>query len=128
MNCGQITTNKFCNARCYHIYYKCEIFRLIENNEINLKNKYTEGKWVKKFLIEKYGEKCMECGWNGKNPITNKIPIELEHIDGNSENNKLNNVKLLCPNCHSLTPTYKSLNKGNGRHSRKERYYNKLSY
>jgi len=64
----------------------------------------------------------MECGWDKRNPLSNKIPIELEHIDGNSENNMLENLKLLCPNCHSLTPTYKALNTGNGRAFRRERY------
>lgn len=73
---------------------------------------------LKSYLIEKYGEKCMECGWCQVNPHSGKIPIELEHIDGDS-NNKLVNLKLLCPNCHSLTPTYKALNKGNGRKNRK---------
>ena len=40
------------------------------------------------------------------------------YIDGHSENNSLPNLKLLCPNCHSLTPTYGFLNKGNGRKKR----------
>ena len=70
----------------------------------------------------------MECGWNKINPITNKVPIELEHIDGNSENNSLDNLKLLCPNCHSLTPTYKALNIGNGRYKRMKRYKDGKSY
>ena len=39
----------------------------------------------------------MDCGWCEKNIVTNKVPIELEHIDGNSENNSLDNLKLLCP-------------------------------
>ena len=48
----------------------------------------------------------MDCGWCEKNKKTGNIPIQLEHIDGHSENNSLDNLKLLCPNCHSLTPTY----------------------
>jgi len=69
---------------------------------------------IKRYLIKKYGDKCMICGWNEKNVVTGRCPIELEHIDGNSENNNLNNLKLLCPNCHSLTETFKALNRGNG--------------
>ena len=79
-------------------------------------------------LVKNNGEKCMKCGWCEKNPITNKVPIELEHKDGNSENNNLDNLELLCPNCHSLTSTYKALNKGNGRHKRRERYKEGKSY
>lgn len=40
----------------------------------------------------------------------------------------INNLILLCPNCHSLTPTYKALNKGNGRHNRMKRYNDGKSY
>ena len=70
----------------------------------------------------------MECGWCEINKYSGNVPIELEHIDGNSENNSLENLKLLCPNCHSLTPTYKALNTGNGRHSRRKRYEEGKSY
>lgn len=42
------------------------------------------------------------------------MPLEVEHIDGDSTNNKEYNLTLLCPNCHSLTKTYRGLNKGNG--------------
>ena len=44
------------------------------------------------------------------NPTTNKIPLEIHHIDGDYENNKLENLQVLCPNCHSLTPNFKALN------------------
>lgn len=82
---------------------------------------------VKTYLIEKYGNKCLDenCLWDFD---IRPINIELEHIDGDSENNNLENCTLLCPNCHSLTPTYKAKNKGNGRHSRRNRYHSGLSY
>jgi hypothetical protein len=117
LNCDKIVTNKFCNSKCQHEYKRKILFQKIENQEIGISHKS-----YKKYLIEKFGGKCMECGWDKVNPITGKVPIELEHIDGNSENNSLENLKLLCPNCHSLTPTYKSLNRGNGRYNRMVRY------
>ena len=43
-------------------------------------------------------------------------------------NNTVNNIELLCPNCHAQTPTYKGKNKGNGRYSRKLRYQEGKSY
>lgn len=70
---------------------------------------------VRRYLFEKYDSKCCECGWNKVNETTGKVPLEVEHIDGNWTNNKEDNLKLLCPNCHSLTATYRSLNKGKGR-------------
>ena len=55
--------------------------------------------------------KCEECGieeWNGKS-----IMIELDHVDGNSTNHRLENLKMLCPNCHSQTDTFRSKNRKN---------------
>ena len=77
---------------------------------------------LKRYLYEKFQNKCARCQWNVKNPITGNIPLEVEHIDGNSENNKEENLTLLCPNCHALTPFYKNLNKGNGRKWRMDKY------
>lgn len=53
--------------------------------------------------------KCSECGiieWNGK-----QINLELDHIDGVRGNHIFENLRLLCPNCHSLTDTYRSKNR-----------------
>lgn len=75
---------------------------------------------IKRYLRETFGNKCSVCSiakWNGKDLV-----FDLEHIDGNSENNSKENVCLICPNCHSQTATYKGKNKGNGRHIRRQRY------
>lgn len=61
---------------------------------------------IKKRLINEHGHKCQMCNnetWNDK-PIT----LELEHIDGNNRNNLKENLTLLCPNCHSQTPTWRN--------------------
>lgn len=65
---------------------------------------------IRRYFIEKHGEKCSLCGWNKKHPKTGRVPIEIDHIDGNAENNSEKNLQLLCPNCHSLTPYYKNFN------------------
>lgn len=55
-----------------------------------------------------FDHKCYYCGltqWNGKS-----IPIELEHINGNRSDNRLENLTILCPNCHAQTKTYRGKN------------------
>ena len=63
-------------------------------------------------VIEEQQEKCLTCGlseWLGK-----KINLQVDHIDGNNQNNLRENLRALCPNCHSYTDTYcgKNINKG----------------
>ena len=83
-----------------------------KNNEVDgLSGKYGISNHIRKYLFIKYGNKCSECGWDKINPFTNTIPLEVHHKDGNYLNNTEENLQLLCPNCHSLTETYKSHNK-----------------
>lgn len=116
-NCSKEITkrnNKYCDNKCQLEYERKLVFEKIESGDTSLYEKN-----YKNYLVHKYGERCMKCGWCERNKITGKVPIQLEHKDGNSYNNSLNNLELLCPNCHSLTPTYGALNKGNGRKNRK---------
>ena len=80
-----------------------------------LRGKTATAHWLRDYLLEQCEYKCQECGWGKVNPHTGKIPLELEHIDGDFTNNKKDNLIVLCPNCHSLTSTYKGANKKKGR-------------
>jgi hypothetical protein len=59
-------------------------------------------------------DRCALCGtgpwWRGK-----PLPLEVDHIDGNWRRNSLDNLRLLCPNCHSATDTYRGRAKGRSR-------------
>ena len=57
---------------------------------------------------------CEISSWNGSELI-----LQTDHIDGNPENNSIDNIRLICPNCHSQTDTFGSRNRGNGRESRR---------
>ena len=68
---------------------------------------------LKKRLIDEHiiNDCCAICGWNKKRPGDIYTPCELHHKDGNPHNHNLNNLILICPNCHSLTDNYRSKNR-----------------
>jgi len=124
--CGLIIHHpkNFCNLD-HHIKYKN--FKKIED-WLQTPELFTSPRpFMKKWLIEKFGEKCSRCEWSEINQKTKKVPIEMHHRDGNWKNNIPNNLCLLCPNCHSLTPTYRFGNVGNGREWSKEYYKGKTT-
>lgn len=54
-------------------------------------------------------EKCELCGWS-KRTRDGRIPLELDHVNGNNQDNRLLNLRILCPNCHSLQSTHRGKN------------------
>jgi 5-methylcytosine-specific restriction endonuclease McrA len=122
LNCGKELKKrgKYCSRNCQKEFKNKELFKKIESGDFSMAERN-----YKNYLIYKYGEKCMQCGWKEINSFSHKIPIELHHIDGNPDNNELQNLNLLCPNCHSLQKNWKSLNSGNGRYSKRREKRNK---
>ncbi len=76
-----------------------------------LQGKYPQYQTYKlktRLIDEGYKEdKCEKCGWCEKLEDSKYTPCELHHIDGNPENHLLSNLIILCPNCHSLTKSYR---------------------
>ena len=70
-------------------------------------------KTIKKNLIEKFGYKCQIC--NLSEWLNKPISLELDHIDGNHFNDEETNLRLLCPNCHSQTETFRGRNINTGK-------------
>ena|ERR1035441_152980 len=118
-NCGlsvKRKPNRFCSNFCQQDYrYKNYIDNWLQEKVVGYGKDGVISNHIKKYLISIRGEKCSQCGWSKRHSITGKVPIELDHIDGNYKNGKIENLRLLCPNCHALTPTFKNLNHGKGR-------------
>jgi hypothetical protein len=75
---------------------------------------------ARRYLLEQFGHVCAICRgaeWNGL-----PIPLVYDHIDGNSEDFSVTNLRMICCNCDAQTPTYKAKNKGNGRFVRRQRF------
>ena len=128
LNCGKefahryTSNNKFCTIQCQQEYqYKQYIERWKAGEEDGISGKYGVSTYIRKYLFEKYDNKCEKCGWGEENPVTHKIPLQIHHIDGDCTNNKEENLQLLCPNCHSLTDTFGNLNEGSKRVFRKQK-------
>jgi Zn finger protein HypA/HybF involved in hydrogenase expression len=116
-NCDAKLNNyvkQYCNSKCC-AEYKSKTISLPKILNGTSTNNFA----LKRYLKDSVKNECFDCGisaeWNGR-PLT----LQLDHIDGNSDNNNLNNLRLLCPNCHSQTENYGSKNNGNS-----QRKYNK---
>jgi|SRR6187402_713782 len=103
LNCNNQTKRKsaiYCSLICSSEHTKIKSLERYEKGEIK------DPKTIKRILIQKKGELCTECD---QEPVWNEKPLSLQvdHIDGNSDNNLPNNLRLLCPNCHSQQETSK---------------------
>lgn len=117
----------FCSNECRKLFDERQYNEYIEHwkngEESGCTPSYKIHKYVKRYLIEKNNNSCEECGWNIANKFTGNVPLQIHHVDGDCTNNKEENLKLLCPNCHALTENYGSRNKNSKRVFRKQKLF-----
>ena len=114
---------KYCNNKCQGTYeWEIQKQAVLEHGveTLGFAGEYrhqTYDRILKRLIIEEYphgksGAACWLCEWETMNPFTNKIPTQLNHIDGNPLNNTISNLEIVCPNCHSLGEFFGSRGKG----------------
>lgn len=105
----------YCSNECFHNHKLELLFEMIDCGEYVAKPN-GGNTTLKKYLIARRGKQCEVCKnalWMGV-----ELPLTSHHIDGNANNNRPNNLQLLCGNCHSLTPNYGKKNKCSARSDR----------
>jgi len=120
LTCGKLIQfrKKYCSVQCQQDLKHRETIEKWLSGEVDLSTTMGCSATAKRYLLEKCNHKCPKCGWGETHPITGKVPLEVNHIDGDSTNNRPENLEILCPNCHSLTPNFRALNKKSSRTSR----------
>lgn len=122
LNCGKDPYRsyyKYCSNACQLAYQrKLYIDRWRAGEVSGLQSTGIVSTSIKIYLRLKYGNKCSLCGWSQINQKTGEVPLVADHIDGNWHNNIESNLRLICPNCDALSPTFAGLNRGNGRKNR----------
>lgn len=106
LNC--YITNQSGKGIVKNVQPRIDLLEILDGKHPEFQTYKLKNRLLKEGIFENrcYNENCTVTNlWNGK-----PINIELDHIDGNRSNHKLENLKMLCPNCHSQTPTFRAKN------------------
>ncbi|CAN1210025.1 HNH endonuclease [Tumidithrix helvetica PCC 7403] len=89
-----------------HAHKQCSLTEILVKDS-TYRNTYSlKSRLIKEGIFSRKCSNCMNDQW-----LSLPIPLELDHINGDRTDNRVENLRLLCPNCHALTDTYRGKNK-----------------
>lgn len=116
LNCGKefkgLNGRKYCSLKCHNESIKKKIIKSFLDGSYTLNGNNAIPKTIREYLYERQNYKCELCNFEGYNLKTGNTILQIHHIDGDSNNNSLDNLQVICPNCHAKTENYMALNKG----------------
>lgn len=117
LSCSKNVRHKaglFCSVHCHqeHLYQQ-----FVQNWLTDKISAFRRGGGLanpaKRYMLEQANYSCEECGWNDRHPVDDRPLVQIDHKDGDPTNCKRENLRVLCPNCHSKTPTHGGRNINN---------------
>ena len=110
----------YCSNKCQSAYQKLNYIQSWLNGAITgyVGKTMQLAPPIRRHLKKERGSACSQCGWDEHHPIDGKSLTEIDHIDGNASNCRPENLRILCPNCHSMTPTFRNRNRNKSKRVR----------
>ena len=98
-------------GRAWNVRMKIDPRQRVPLDEVLVANRWASSHALKRrlFAAGRKQPRCERCGW-AEQAADGRIPVELDHINGDTFDNRLENLRILCPNCHALQPTHRGLN------------------
>lgn len=110
-------SSKYCSRKCHKKdQNKIKVDDWLSGKDCGYTGKAVALKdFIRNYLFETRGTACSVCHFDDMHPSDGKPITEIDHIDGDAKNNSPDNLRILCPRCHAMTPNFRARNKKSSR-------------